>query len=106
MNTPKFFDVIIAHFAAHQLIAKKRRIADDDIAARPFAFRVKLERVTGGVFPGLRFLQCFRFAAEMRDEQRVFILEMLQLLEHGIVFVRKTVVAPPFQVPDLHGDLC
>src|SRR5437762_8427032 len=42
----------------------------------------------------------------MRDEERVFGLETLQLLEHGIAFVRETGVASPFQIADLHGDLC
>ena len=43
--------------AAEFLCSQKRRIADDDIAAWPFAFGIKLERVIGGVFAGLRFLQ-------------------------------------------------
>src|SRR5438045_7850932 len=41
----------------------------------------------------------------MRNEQRVFILKMLQLLQHRIAFVRETVIPPPFQIPNLHGDL-
>src|SRR2546430_1310752 len=106
MRATKFLHVISTHFAAHQLIAQKRRIADDDITRRPFAFCVKFERVISSVFARLSFFQCFCFAPKMRNQEGVFVLEMVQLLEHGIAFVWETVVASPFQITDLHGNLC
>src|SRR5581483_7906490 len=42
----------------------------------------------------------------MRNEQRVFVLEIFKILQNGFALVRKTVVPPPFQITDLHSDLC
>ncbi|MCX6910916.1 MAG: hypothetical protein NTY01_23140, partial [Verrucomicrobia bacterium] len=41
----------------------------------------------------------------MRHEQGVFVLEAVEVLQHGRAVVVETVVAPPLQKADLHGDL-
>src|SRR6185437_7067805 len=42
----------------------------------------------------------------MRDEERVFILEVFEILQDRLALVRETVVPPPFQIADLHRNLC
>src|SRR6266568_34774 len=39
----------------------------------------------------------------MRDEQRVFVLEVFQILQNWLALVRETVVPPPFQIAELRG---
>jgi hypothetical protein len=41
----------------------------------------------------------------VRNEERVFVLEVFQILQNRLALVRKTVVAPPLQIADLDGDL-
>src|SRR5436309_3537448 len=41
----------------------------------------------------------------MRDEQRVFVLKVFEILQNRLALVRETVVPPPFQIAYLHGDL-
>src|SRR6266516_2615058 len=41
----------------------------------------------------------------MRDEERVFVLEVFQILQNRLALVRESVVPPPFQIADLHRDL-
>src|SRR5438034_6544024 len=41
----------------------------------------------------------------MRDEERIFSLEIVQILQNRLALVRETVVPTPFQITDLHGDL-
>src|SRR5438034_6077361 len=41
----------------------------------------------------------------MWDEERIFVLEVSQILQNRLALVRETVVPPPFQIADLHRDL-
>ena len=74
-------------------------------AFRPFAFGVKFQRVIFRVFARLRFLQRLGLAAEVRHQQGVFVVEAVEVLEHGRAVECETVVAQPLQVADLHGHL-
>src|SRR5205085_2217780 len=75
-------DVFVAELSPEKFAAEKRPVAHDDFAVWPFALCVKLERVIRRVFASLCFFQRFRFAAEMRDEERVFVLEIVQILQN------------------------
>jgi len=50
-------DIFVAELASQKFSAEKRRVAHDHIAAWPFAFCVKFERVIRRVFASLRFFQ-------------------------------------------------
>src|SRR5689334_7421038 len=54
---------------------------------------------------GLRIFQGPRFLAKRFVEQRVFVLESVQILEHWRTIVVETIIAPPLQIADLHTDL-
>ena len=57
------------------------------------------------MFARLRFLQRPGLAVEVRHEQGILVLEAVEVLEHGRAVVVKTIVPPPLQETDLHGDL-
>ena len=54
------------------------------------------------MFASLRFFQRFRFAAKVRNEKRIFVLEVFKILQDRLSFVVETVVASPLQITDLH----
>src|SRR6266566_5640229 len=87
INAPKFALIFPTKFFPDFAATQKWRIADNHVAAWPFSLGVKLERVIGGMFAGLRFFERFRFAAEMRDEERVFVLEVFQILQDRLALV-------------------
>ena len=74
------FDVVVAQFAAHHLVAQKRRIADDDIGLRP------------------------RGLAIVGIEQGVAVLDAVQGAEDGISGDFPSVTAAPLDVADPDGD--
>src|SRR5439155_18238426 len=98
-------DIFIAEFTSQKLASEEGGIAYENIATWPFALGVKLERFIRRMFASLCFLQRLGFAAKMRDEERVFVLEVFQILKNRLTLVRETVVPPPFQIADLHRDL-
>jgi hypothetical protein len=54
---------------------------------------------------GLRLPQALGFAVVMRNQERVFVLEAVEVLQDGRSVVVKAVVAPPLQIADLDRDL-
>src|SRR3989442_1389580 len=78
VDFPDFLDVIVAKFAAHGLVPKKRRIAVDHIALQPLAFCMEFQGIVPPALARLRFLERFGLAAEVRGEQGVFALEAVE----------------------------
>src|ERR1039458_554695 len=96
---------MVPQFPAHLLVSKKRRIAHDYFAFRPFAFGVEFQRIVARVFARLGFFQRPGLAVEVRHKQGVFVLEAIQHLQDRRAVIVKAVVTPPLQIADLHGHL-
>ena len=54
---------------------------------------------------GLGFLQRLGLVVEVGNQQRVFVLEAVEVLQDRRAVVVEAVVAPPLQVADLDGYL-
>ena len=66
INFAEFFNIVVAKFAPHKLVAEKRRIADNDVTFRPCPFGIDFEKlVLPAVFLRLRGFQVFRLLFEM-----------------------------------------
>ena len=74
------FDVVVAEFAAHDLVAEERRVADDDVGGRPFGF------------------------AAVRVEQRVAVFDAVERFQDRVDGVRVAVAPAPLDVADPDGD--
>ena len=70
--------ILVSEFAAHFSIAKKRRVADDEFRIRPGGF--------------------YRLAFRVMGENRVAVLDVIELAENRLCRPSNAVVIQPLQV--------